>query len=219
MIKNNKDVKGMMVNFHHVVKDKYLSIAPDLWWGDDLDVRFFLLRHLVKIKNKKILDIGCNVGISISFLDKSNDLYGIDNNEFCVNKARKLNNTAYINKGSMEFLPYDDKSFDVVVMMNTFPYYDFPVMDGEKHDFIHRTFDEIYRVLRDDGVLYLTTPNGESIYFSNKKIKLHELTTALANFDYDLKGWNWFKPFYLFNNFKFYLNHPKIMCRLEFVWS
>ena len=105
MIKNNKDVKGMMVNFHHVVKDKYLSIAPDLWWGDDLDVRFFLLRHLVKIKNKKILDIGCNVGISISFLDKSNDLYGIDNNEFCVNKARKLNNTAYINKGSMESQP------------------------------------------------------------------------------------------------------------------
>ena len=178
----------MMVNFHNVIKDKYFSIAPNLWWGDDLDVRFFLLKNLIKIKNKKILDIGCNVGITMSFLDNSNDLHGIDNDNFCVNKARELNNTAHIIKGSMEYLPYADKSFDVLVMMNTIPHYDFPVSKGTKDGFIQRTFDEIYRVLRDDGVLYLTTPNGESIHFSNSKIKLYELTAVLSSFDYDLKG-------------------------------
>jgi len=208
----------MMVNFHNVIKDKYLSIAPNLWWGDDLDVRFFLLKNLIKIKNKKILDIGSNVGITMSFLDNSNDLHGIDIDSFCVSKARELNNTAHIIKGSMEYLPYADKSFDVIVMMNTIPHYDFPVSKGTKDGFIQRTFDEIYRVLRDDGVLYLTTPDGESIHFSNSKIKLYELTAVLSRFNYDLKGWNWFKPFYLFNNLKFYLNHPKIMCKFEFVW-
>ena len=47
----------MMVNFHNVIKDKYLSIAPNLWWGDDLDVRFFLLKNLIKIKKYWILGL------------------------------------------------------------------------------------------------------------------------------------------------------------------
>ena len=146
------------------------------------------------------------------------DLYGTDIDSFCENKAKELNNTAHISKGSMEYLSYADKSFDVLVMMNTMPHYDFLVNKNTKDNFIQRTFDEIYRVLRDDGVLYLTTTNGESIHFLNSKIKLHELTAVFSSFDYDLKGWNWFKPFYLFNNLKFYLNHPKIMCKFEFVW-
>src|SRR5690606_38294189 len=94
------------VNFHDKVKNRYLSIAPKLWWGDDLEVRFYLLRKLMEIKNKKILDIGCNIGITLSFLDKSNELHGIEIDEYCVQEARKLNPNANIYQGSMEKLPY-----------------------------------------------------------------------------------------------------------------
>ena len=100
--------------FHDEVKEKYLSIAPYLWWGDDLDVRFFLLKNLMKIKNKKILDIGCNIGITLSFLDRSNELYGIEIDDYCVNEAKELNPTTNVFQGTMESLPYEDESFESI---------------------------------------------------------------------------------------------------------
>lgn len=207
------------VAFHNRVKKRYVTLSRNMWWGDDLDVRFFLLKKLTNIKNKKILDVGCNIGISINFLDKSNSIYGIDNSEFCVNEAIKLNPHAEIHKGSMHSMPYKDKSFDVVIMMNTLPYFDFKLSKNIKDEFILSTFDEIYRVLKDDGVLHLTTPNGSHELFENKKAKLEDIVNLMRRFNFKVKGWNWVKPFWVFKLYNIYINHPKIMSKFEFIWK
>ncbi len=210
--------KFKWVDFHKEVKTKYLSIAPKLWWGDDLDVRFYLLKKLIGFKNKKILDIGCNIGITLSFLDKSNELYGIEIDEYCVNEARKLNPNAKIHQESMEQLPYEDNSFDVIVMMNVFPYYEIIVEEEIKENFIINTFNEVYRVLKNDGTLYLTTPNGNSIHYKNTKATRQNIENALKSFEYTLQAWNQIKPFLKLLPKKYNFIPPKILCRFEPIW-
>ena len=60
------------------IRALWLREAPQYWWGDPLDVRFFLCEELSKLRNKKILDIGCNVGIALNCADDSNTKYGFD---------------------------------------------------------------------------------------------------------------------------------------------
>ena len=50
---NNPPVTKVKQSVFTEVKTKYLSIAPKLWWGDDLDVRFYLLKKLIGFKNKR----------------------------------------------------------------------------------------------------------------------------------------------------------------------
>lgn len=207
------------IAFHKKVKKLYLSIAPNLWWGDDLDVRFYLLKNLMQLKNKKILDIGCNVGITLSFLDKSNELNGLEIDEYCVAEARKLNPHANVYQGTMEKLPYKDSNFDVVIMMNVFPYYEIIVGKDKKESFIKNTFDEVHRVLKEDGILYLTTPNGNSIHYKNVKATQKNIEDALNKFDYELQGWNTIKPIFPFLPKRYKFIPPKILYKFEFVWE
>ena len=54
------------------IKEKILTIDSKRWWGDDYDVRFYLVHQLHKINNKIILDVGGGIGIISSELDKNN---------------------------------------------------------------------------------------------------------------------------------------------------
>lgn len=215
-------------DFSRKIKAHYMKIAPNMWWGDDLDVRFYLLKQLSDIKNKRILDVGCNIGIIISFLDKSNDTYGIDINEECVCKAGEQNPGSHITHGSMDDLKeYEDGFFDVIVMSNVLPGYDFG-LQGDEEDFIHRTFREIYRVLSDCGIIYLTTPNGKSIHYRHShKVDYDSLKKHIDEEDLTgtIQGWNsiapicprWIANSKLKNRYKFI--PPKILCRFNFVWD
>ena len=40
------------------IKEKIQNMDPLRWWGDDYDVRFYLVSKIKKINHKKILDIG-----------------------------------------------------------------------------------------------------------------------------------------------------------------
>jgi len=201
------------VKFHDQVKNRYLSVSQSLWWGDDLDVRFYLLRHVVNLKCKNILDIGCNIGVSISFLDKTNILHGIDIDSYCVKKAKILNPSAMIYQGSMDNLPYKDNTFDIILMMNVLPYYDFAIDHEIKNIFIKNTMKEIYRVLKDDGDLYFTTPNGDYKLYKNQKVTVDELSDILKDFNFNIKGWNNL-PIYLIK-----LIPIKFLSKLESIWS
>lgn len=207
------------VNFHNEVKNKFKLINKSLWWGDDLDVRFYTLFNLLKFKNKKILDIGCNIGVSISFLNKSNEIYGIDINKYFINQAKKSYPHLNLFEANMNNLPFEDQSFDIVIMMNVIPYYDFKINEKEKNKFIIQVFNEVNRVLKNDGLIYLTTPNGNSRHYKNKKILLQELNTILNkySFNFEIKGWNnIFSSKFSFLSKLFY---PKIFYKFNFIWN
>ena len=200
-----------------------MEILPSMYWGDDLDVRFYLLKKLTKLRNKKVLDIGCNVGLTLSFLDESNWLYGIDINKECVEYAKNIVPKAFVSLGTMEKLPYQDNCFDTVLLMSNMPYYNLPISEENKNSMINNTFNEIYRVLKNGGVLHLTTGNAESYYYSpqSKKVRYEELENILTKFDLlKIQGWNCLKPFlpkYFSPKYRFI--PPKILCNFEYIWK
>lgn len=206
-------------SFHKQVKDKFTLFDKNLWWGDDLDVRFYALSQLLKYKNTKILDIGCNIGVSLSFLDKSNEIYGIDINKNFINQAKDLYPHIKFYQSNMNNLPFKDKSFDVIVMMNVIPYYDFKLEKKLKNRFISQVFNEVDRVLKYGGFIYLTSPNGGSHHYKNRKIKIKELLNILNKHSYEIKIKGWNNVFANKFNFLSKIFYPKAFYRFESVWN
>jgi 2-polyprenyl-3-methyl-5-hydroxy-6-metoxy-1,4-benzoquinol methylase len=82
------------------VKKLWMQIAPQWWWGDHIDVRFYVYHKLSKLRNKKVLDIACNAGVLLTALHPNNEAYGIELEHDKVVLARKQTN-AKISEGSM----------------------------------------------------------------------------------------------------------------------
>jgi len=159
--------------------------APNHFWGDPLDVRFYLCKKLAEIKNKKILDIGCGVGIILTCLDNTNKVLGIDIDENVLQVAKKLNPLFSFKKLDWHKLKTGQK-FDVILLIHSLELID----RGERLAILSK----IYDLLRKDGVLILTTPNRQNRYYRKKLNKLteeeeKELLTS-TGFKGIIYGWN-----------------------------
>lgn len=134
-----------------------------------LDKKFYqgawqYYRKIVVLKligsNKKVLDAGCFDGQYMQEIKKNNNqVFGIEASEVAVESAKK--NGLDVVGGDLEKrLPFDDDSFDVVY-------------SGEVIEHIVDTdffVDEIRRILKNKGVLIITTPNLAS--FSKRLLLL-----------------------------------------------
>lgn len=112
--------------------------------------RFRPVRNWLDVRNKKILDAGCGVcGLeTMSGLSENNEVHGIDLDPKSGDRRIKLKRHD-LEKG----LPYPDSYFDVVV-----------TLDVIEHLHNYRFFlREIKRVLKDGGMLVISTANRNSI--------------------------------------------------------
>jgi SAM-dependent methyltransferase len=183
------------------IKKRWLSYTPHELWGDSLDVRFYLLARLKKLRKRQILDVGCSIGMVLSKLDTSNIKCGFDMNCQALTLARDRNPTAYFLKSSLfEGFPYQDNSFDAVIMANVMPYHEIVSESLEKAVQKKTVFSEVYRVLKPGGTLFLTTPNGEHLcYRHTQRIHLSELQHDIESFrNVRIYGWNPFPSFIFF---------------------
>lgn len=72
------------------VINKFKQYAPNLWWGDGLDVRFHIISILRRISHKRILDIGCGIGVILSEIPNTNWKVGLDISKKVLKIARKI---------------------------------------------------------------------------------------------------------------------------------
>ncbi len=181
----------------HVIA-KWKTHHPKGWWGDHLDVRFYLISRLKRLHGKKILDVACNAGVLLSEIPDDNLKFAFDLDSVALRIAKKLNPKAHLKKASMFKLPYPGKSFDVVVLANVLPGADFEVPKGQRAKLQKRLIAEVTRVLKKNGSLYLSTPN-HAYYRGGLKERYWELEELLEGFEYNLQGWNPFLrfPFFL----------------------
>lgn len=179
-----------MKKYSHIMNN-WRKTAPTLWWGDPIDIRFFLADKLSELKNSTILDISCGHGIILSEVDGSNCKVGLDISLEALKSAKKINCGSNLINGNAMNLPFKDKSFDIVYTAHVVPGFDYAV-DGDKQLRQNEWINEIYRILKKDGLLFLTTPNGNYPAYNNLKIKQEELKNLLSpNFDLDqIKGFN-----------------------------
>ena len=122
------------------------------------NIRIKIMADIVNnlnLNGANILDIGCYDGTLLSLIEnKKNNLYGLDASDYAITKARKRG------IGVKKFF-FDDKK-KIPLKSNFFDL----VIAGEIIEHIFDTdffLDEIYRLLKKDGFLLLSTPNLASL--------------------------------------------------------
>jgi ubiquinone/menaquinone biosynthesis C-methylase UbiE len=108
----------------------------------------------VELKNVKILDWGCGPGRIIrhmpELIDDSADIYGTDYNFKSISWCQKNLTGISFNHNSIEAkLPYKNDYFNIIYGISIFTH-----LSEEMH---YKWFDELYRVLKPGGILFVTT--------------------------------------------------------------
>lgn len=171
------------------IKEKILSINPDRWWGDDFDIRFYLISKLKSIKNESVLDIGGGIGIISSEINDSNTRVNLDFS-FQDLKTCNLKTDKNIQNicGAITNFPFEDSSFHSVISSSVLQYaknYDIKNNQINEKDKIiefpsvEKSLGETYRVLKPNGKLYLVTPNNA--YYKSYMLSYDELKNAFSN--------------------------------------
>ena len=183
------------------LKEKMIAINASRWWGDDFDVRFYLISRLLAIKNKTILDMGGGIGIICSELDQSNFCLNLD---ISIQDLIKSNNVfgklIHVLNSSMSEVSLKDNSFDYIICAHLLEVAKLLDIENkqviknkiDKFPTVRKVLDEIHRILKPNGVLLLTTPNNA--YHQTSKLTYDELKLHLKeNFEnFSLSFYNTF---------------------------
>lgn len=126
------------------------------------------------VEGKVVLDIACGSGYGSDYLlekGRACQVFGVDIAEEAIaySKERYQNPDLKFLSGSVEKIPLEDRSIDVVVSFET--------IEHVSADAQLRFLSEIKRVLRLDGKLVISTPNSD-IYPKGNKFHIKELSPS-----------------------------------------
>lgn len=101
----------------------------------------------------KLLDVGCALGIFLHLArERGWQVYGVDISRYAVSYAREvLGLEAFA--GELEEIHFPGKSFDVITLWDVLEHFVDP----------SHQLQEIRRVLKDDGIVLMNTPNEEGL--------------------------------------------------------
>lgn len=145
-------------------------VRKHIWTGERLETYItneVMLEHLHRyaiaqnfVSEKNILDIACGEGYGTNLLSKyAEKITGIDIDIDTITKAKKKYNNSKIKfkPGSILEIPEIKQTFDVIVCFETLEHID-------NHQI---AMDELKRVLKQGGLLIISTPNKISYSKSN----------------------------------------------------
>ena len=126
------------------------------YWAVEIPSKQHDLITFKKIKDKKVLEIGCSDGFAATKYSKYFHAYlGIDISDKAINKAKslKLKNTEFICTDAHS-LPIEKETFDCVIVNSLLHHLD-----------LKKALSEINRVLKEDGYLIFREPLGTNPFF------------------------------------------------------
>jgi SAM-dependent methyltransferase len=140
-----------------------LAVNPQLWELIVMQIRKHteVIRALLPLKGKRILDVGCGDGALTRFLAREGaTATGIDISTETLKRARAAEQVpgADYAEGRGEALPYPDASADAVIFMNSLHHV--PVSEQTK------AVAEAARVLKPGGLLLAIEPLAEGAHFA-----------------------------------------------------
>lgn len=118
---------------------------------------------------RQVLDVGCGVGYGTALLARTaSRAVGIDISQKAINEAFRLYPAGEFLRMDAEAMEFSARSFDFVVSTENFEH----LPNQAKH------VRELARVLRDDGVCFIATPNPELFIGQNNPFHTKENTYA-----------------------------------------
>lgn len=148
--------------------EKYMKNYPELY-KELAEV----VRSVCKIPKPIIVDLGCGPGLlskEIVGIIFDSQIIGIDPNKKMIELAKNNVNSKRFKaiEGSSEKIPLDSKSVDILVSRFSLPYWSDP----------QKSFSEIFRVLKTDGIIILEALNKEFPKWKLFFIKLHMIVKS-----------------------------------------
>jgi len=212
-----------MISERDRIKKKINQVSPKKWMADEFDVRYYLISKLKQAEYQTILDIGGGIGIILSELDKKNYRVNIDLSldelKKCIHDLdSKINPIC----ASITFLPFRQDIFDIVICSHVIELAKLMDINKKTNDGVQGSENvktlvkETHRVLKNNGKLFLTTPNF-AYRKSRNKLTFPELNHVLSNFFTDFKIYFYNTLPKLKNNRKFDLANiiPKIWSKFS----
>jgi len=125
---------------------------PSYVWRFGQERRLRLILAYVPLRGKRILDVGCGLGMYMKrFREFSDEVYGVDIDEEKVAEASQA--LPNVKVAPAESLPFEDGFFDVVMLHEVLEH-----VDDDR-----RAVQEAVRVLRPEGKIVVFVPNR--LYF------------------------------------------------------
>jgi len=116
------------------------------------------IRPLIKDSQndkQKVLDIGCALGNLLHFFEQDKyETFGIDISRYALSQAKKNCKASLIEDNVNQKIPFPDRNFDIVTALDIIEHLDSP----------SQFLGEARRILRSGGLLFLHTPNINSIF-------------------------------------------------------
>ena len=126
------------------------------------EIAWLLDRFLKMVKGKKVLDIGCGNGRDTKYMsEKGFDVTGIDLSSNMLKIAEKFAPKAKFYRMDMRKIGFKDKSFDGLWALSSFMH--IPKSQA------YQTLEEFRRVLKDDGIMLVSVPEGKGEKFVKKE--------------------------------------------------
>lgn len=98
----------------------------------------------------KVLDIGCAYGFMLQRFPDSFQKFGVDISRYAIGIAKEMLPTATFKVWNAEDnLPFEEDFFDIILLKDVLEHLEDP----------KAALENIWRVLKKDGILYITTPN------------------------------------------------------------
>lgn len=116
----------------------------------------FVMSAISKVRkchNLKILDIGSGEGGTSKVLSEGNDVTSFDMNKMRLLRQQNSFSNFNLICGSSSSLPFKNHSFDLIILQDVIEHLD-------KREIL---INNIYKLLNDNGMIYLSTPNRFSV--------------------------------------------------------
>ena len=148
-----------MITIGYHLSDQEIAAAYDRFAGELSMPQYFypcVVRFLGALRRARVLDAGCGTGALLRLIGEANEaeLHGIEmSGALCEQARRALGSRAQIRQGNLQAgLPFPDDAFDVVILSEVIEHLCRP----------DRVLGEVKRVLRADGRIVVTMPNGSA---------------------------------------------------------
>ena len=155
--------------------DRYLS-----FYQSELG-KNILLRELGLVKSalpqgSTVLDVGCGPGAFEQILEGYFSIVALDPDISFLSKGYELSNSMFV-RGVAEHLPFKDECFEGVMFITSMEFIKNP----------ETAVSEVYRVLKENGIVFAIMLNPESSYF-RERVKRKGYSSGARRFADDVYG-------------------------------